>query len=335
MAHWLRDVARQAGVSLATASRVVSNADYPVSDAVRERVLRTVDELDYTPSALARALVTRHSRLLAVIVGDIADPYFAEIARGVEDVARQAGYLTFVCSTDRTAATELQYIRLLSDYHAEGIIFAGGGAEDDSDRSTLERTVERAQSRGIRVVALSSRSFASVSVQIDNEAACAELTSYLIGLGHRRIAYVDGPPGLSTSHERRSGFSRAMQESGLDESLIYPGRFDYESGRAAASDMAAHGWPDAVVAANDVTAVGVLMGLRDQGVAVPVQVSVAGIDDIRMAQFLDLTTIRVPMYELGAEAVRIILASDRPDEAKRTLLPHKIVVRGSTQSRKE
>ena len=128
-------VSRRAGVSIATASRVLNRSDHPVADATRDKVLAAAEELGYSPSALARALVTQRSRIIGVIVGDIVDPYFAEITRGIEDVGAKAGYLTIVCNADRRTELEQEQMRLLIDYHAEGVIFAGSGyADDDAGR---------------------------------------------------------------------------------------------------------------------------------------------------------------------------------------------------------
>ena len=120
-------VAKKAGVSITTASRVLNNVDYPVAAATRRRVEAAARELRYSPSALARALVTRRSGIVGVLVGDMVDPYFAEIARGVEDTARRAGYLVVVCNTDRDPQTERRYVTTLSDYHVDALIFIGGG----------------------------------------------------------------------------------------------------------------------------------------------------------------------------------------------------------------
>lgn len=332
MAGSLADVARRAGVSIATASRALNGSRHPVSTAVRERVLEAAKEIGYAPSALARALVTRRSRIIGVIVGDIVDPYFAEITRGAEDVARREGYLTIVCNTDRAPATELAYLRLLRDYQAEGVIFAGGGFVGEGDASVLVDAVERARADGVRVVSIATRPFESMRVSVDNRAAAYDITSYMISIGHRRIAFVEGPAGLTTTADRLAGFVQAMTSVGLDATLIHPGNFDYESGQAAALRMVGRALPDAIIGANDESAIGVLMTLRQAGVLVPDEVSVAGIDDTRASRFVDLTTVSVPMYELGAIAARRILEPP-PGGTGRTILPHRLVPRSTTMRR--
>ncbi len=321
-----------AGVSLATASRVVSKSSYRVSDATRRKVESAVAELDYSPSALARALATRRSRLLGIVVGDITDPYFSEIARGVEDVARANGYLSIVCNTDRTASTELRYVEMLRDYHAAAVIFAGGGREDDRDRAALEHAVRQLEDRGTRVIALIPRDFPALGVGIDNRAACADLARHLIALGHRRIAYIDGPPGLTTSRLRMEGFRDTLAAAGLTPFAVFPGNYDYESGLEVAARIARDVLPDAVLASHDATAVGVLTGLQEFGIRVPDRLSVAGMGGLREAGLLGLTTVQFPMRRLGIEAARLALAEGETGPEP-IVLPHELIARRSTAPR--
>jgi LacI family transcriptional regulator len=321
----LNDISRQAGVSIATCSRVLNGSDHPVSEATRERVLRAAHELGYAPSALARALAARSSRIIGVIVGDIVDPYFAEIARGVEDVAAPLGYLTMVCSADLGTAAELGHLRQLRDYHAAGVVFAGSGRTDDPGNGELAAEVAGARERGAVVVALAQRDFRAPSIVFDNEAAAHDVAAYVRSLGHRRIAFVEGPPRLHTSAQRLAGFERA----GGGERVA--GGFSYEDGVAAAERLLARGeLPDAVVAANDDAAIGVLMRMREAGVEVPAQLSVAGIDDTRPARFVGLTTVSAPLHEMGRLAARAVV--DRSGDGD-VVLAHRLAPRGTTAPR--
>jgi LacI family transcriptional regulator len=314
----LSDISRHAGVSIATCSRVLNGSAHPVSAATRERVMRAAHELGYEPSPLARALATRSSRIVGVIVGDIVDPYFAEIARGVEDVAARLGYLTMVCSADLGTSAELAHVRLLRDYKAAGIVFAGSGRIADPSTEELATAVA-----GTRVVALAPRDFDAPSIVFDNEAAAHDVTAYVRGLGHERIVFVEGPPELHTSAQRLAGFRRA----GGSEHI--PGGFGYEDGLAAADALLARDrLPGAVVAANDDAAIGVLMRLREAGVDVPGQVSVAGIDDTRPARFVGLTTVTVPLREMGRLAAETVLEQREP---KSVVLPHRLAPRATTR----
>jgi len=330
----LADISRRAGTSVATASRVLNGSSHPVSEATRERVLKAAADLGYAPSALAQALVTRSSRIIGVSVNDIVDPYFAEIARGVEDVAGRMGYLVMVCNADHRVEAEIEYVRALRDYHAEGLVFAGSGAPGAGANDELVTHVEAARSRGARIVALARRDFPALHVGVDNVAAAYDVTDYLISLGHRRIAFVEGPPELYTSEERRSGFSAAMAAAGLPDDLRFAGGFDFEAGLAAGRRLlTCRPLPDAVVAANDEAAIGVLTTFRHADVDVPAQVSVAGIDDTRPARFVELTTVNLPLYDLGAVAARQILAGEEEVEDD-VVLAHRLVPRRSTARRR-
>jgi LacI family transcriptional regulator len=324
----LADISRRAGVSIATASRVLGGSTHPVSEGTRSRVLTAAEELGYRPSELARALVKRTSRIIGVIVGDIVDPYFAEIARGVDDVAAADGYLTMVCNAERRPAAELAHLDVLLDYRAAGVVFAGSGYEDGPESERLAAAVRALQERGSAVVALAARDFACPSVLVDNRGAAREATEYLLSLGHRRIAFVRGPERLHTSAHRLEGFEAAMAAAGADAAQL-AGGFEYEAGDAAAERLLERGLPDAVLAVNDEVAIGLVTGLRSRGVDVPGRVSVAGIDDTRPARLLDLTSVSLPLHELGATAARVVLGGGGGD----VLLPHRLVPRKTTAPR--
>jgi LacI family transcriptional regulator len=317
----LNDISRHAGVSVATCSRVLNGSAHPVSDATRTLVLAAAEELGYAPSALARALVTRSSRIIGVIVGDIVDPYFAEIARGVEAAAADLGYLTMVCSAELGSQAELGHLHQLRDYHAAGIVFAGSGRADDPSAPDVAHAVREARERGTVVVALAQRDFDAPAIVFDNEAAAHDITAYVRGLGHERITFVEGPPSLHTSAQRLAGFIRA---GGTDN---VPGGFAYEDGVAAANALLEREQlPDAVVAANDEAAIGLLIRLRDAGVEVPGDVAVAGIDDTRPAHFVGLTTVTVPLHEMGRRAAQAVLEQS----AESVVLPHALAIRTTT-----
>ena len=320
----LADISRQAGVSIATASRVLNGSTHPVSDATRSRVLAAADELGYRPSELARALVKRTSRIIGVIVGDIVDPYFAEIARGVEDVAARVGHLTMVCNADRRPEAELAHLGVLRDYHAAGVVFAGSGYQHAAEEPALRAAVEELVDGGSVVVALAPRDLDCPGVLVDNRGAARDATEHLLALGHRRIAFVEGPPGLHTSAHRLEGF-RAAIEAGGGEPVVVPGGFEFEAG-AAAAEVLMTDLPDAVLAVNDEVAIGLLTALRRGGVDVPGRVSVAGIDDTRPARLVDLTSVSLPLHALGEMAARVILEGAPGD----VVLSHRLVARATT-----
>lgn len=326
----LSDVAKRAGLSLATVSRVLSGSDYPVSAATRQRVMAAAEEFGYRPNAIARALVRRMTNTIGVIIGDITDPYFAEIARGVEDFAGARGFLTIVCNADRNPSAELAYFQMLLEHQAAGIMFAGGSYPDVPETALLKTAIARSSNPSTKILCLAERGFDGVNVvSVDNVAVLFDITMHLIQLGHRRIAFVEGPEGLSTSIQRRRGFENAMKQADLDAGLVFSSGFGIESGRVAATAMLAQELPEAVIAATDETAIGVMVTLRQAGIDVPRQVSVAGVDDTRYAQLTNLTTVRLPTYELGSLAAQQILEASQII-TDRTILLHRIIQRGST-----
>ncbi|MEU6820195.1 LacI family DNA-binding transcriptional regulator [Streptomyces atriruber] len=334
----LVDVAREAGVAVATASRVLSGSAHPVAAATRAKVLAAAERLEYSPSALARAMVSPHSRLVGVLVSDIVNPYFSVIARGVDDVATKAGYVTMLSNVDRRTDTELGRLRVMRDYRAAGVIFAGSGLIDDPHLPDLVKGVRQAREQGIRAVALADRTLGCPTITVDNRAAAHDVTDHLVSLGHRRIAFIEGPPGMTVTRQRREGFLACAAAAGLaDEVRCVPGGFDHEAGHAAALRLIARRpLPEAVVAANDEAAVGVLSALRQAGIDVPGEISVAGINDLGVARHVGLTTVSLPLYEMGAMAARHIV-DDPPGPdlapAATTTLSHRLVPRETTARR--
>ncbi|WP_433332374.1 LacI family DNA-binding transcriptional regulator [Spirillospora sp. CA-294931] len=332
----LVEVARAAGVSVSTASRVLNGSSHPISAKTRAKVIAVAEQLGYSPSALARALVSRSSRLIGVLVSDIVNPYFSVIARGVDDVASRAGYVTMLSNVDRRTTTEINRLQTMRDYRAAGVVFAGSGHVDDPHAPELAKVVGQAREQGVQIMSLTMRDLGCPVVTADSKAAAYAVTDHLLSLGHRRIAFIDGPSGMIASRERRNGFLACMDDAGLATSAsCHLGGFDFEAGHTAAMRMLAHPrLPDAILAANDEAAVGALNALRQAGIDVPGQVSVAGMDDLRVAQFVGLTTVSLPLYEMGAMAARhIIDASPDTETAPLTVLSHRLIPRETTGPR--
>ncbi|MFI7127171.1 LacI family DNA-binding transcriptional regulator [Nonomuraea sp. NPDC050153] len=332
----LVEVAKAAGVSVSTASRVLTGSSHPISAKTRAKVIATAESLGYSPSALARALVSRTSRVLGVLVSDIVNPYFSVIARGVDDVASRAGYVTMLSNVDRSTLTEINRLQTMRDYRAAGVIIAGSGYVDDPHAPELAEAVRHTRDQGIRLVSLTVRDIGCPIVTADNHAAAHDITEHLISLGHRRIAFIEGPGGMVTSRQRREGFLACMSDAGLaDAAQCLPGGFDHEAGHAATMRLIARPpLPDAILAANDEAAVGALNALRQAGIDVPGEISVAGIDDLRVAQFVGLTTVSLPLYEMGAMAARhIIDTTTEPGKPTTTILSHRLLPRETTARR--
>ena len=333
----LIEVARLANVSISTASRVLSGSTHPVNKEKRMRVIQAAQNLNYSPSLLAQAMVTGFTHIVAVIVGDATDPYFAWIVRGVEDVARDQGYLVIVCNSDRIPEIELSYLRTLDGYKVDGVIFAGGGLDDEAYVAEMSRVFQIFQKRNAVCVSLGKHLIRSFPVVVDNRNVVRTAMDYLISLGHRRIAYISGPTLLTTTAERLAGYKESIEAHGieLDETLILSGNYKYDSGWQAAAVIDAMALkPTAVLASNDIMAISLIAALKEMNYRIPEDVSVMGIDDIPFAKFVDpaLTTVSLPLYEMGQVAMESLIKLHKGEmmDENGIKLPHKLVVRKST-----
>lgn len=299
-------------------------------------MLESASGLNFQPNMLARGLATARTQVLGAIVHDVSDPYFGEIVRGLEDAANLRDYRVFVCSSDRDPDRELAYVRALLGHRVDAIIFAGGGIEDRQYQAALRRLLDAFRHRGGAVIMLAPHLYRAPSVTIDNQAGAYEMMRFLLELGHRRIAFVAGPEQIRTSGSRLEGYRRGLTETGIsfDAGLVENGAFTMEGGAKATASLLER-CPDAsaIFAANDVMAFGVLRALADFGLRVPDDLSVAGFDDVQLAEFAlsPLTTVRVPMGELGRLGVQMALDALAGIRVRSRRLPTEIVARASTR----
>lgn len=346
------DVARQAGVSIATVSRVL-NGSQLVRPRTRERVLAVARSLDYHPNGLARGLVMKQTGLIALIVPDISNPFFPEVARGVEDAASAAGYSVILCNSDGEESKQETYLAVLRQRRVDGIILAatswqvgtdreGSGTDETTGRTRANSGSGVRRSDAIPTVAVDrDSSAAGDAVLVNNSAGAAQAARYLLQLGHRRIGIISGPNDTRPGRERLEGFRQVLEDEGCFEpDLVVDGDFRRRSGAEGARrlllDRNNGERPTAVFAANDLMALGVLDTCEELGFAVPEDVSVVGFDDISLASIVrpKLTTVAQPKYEMGRLAVELLLArlgnGETPMAARRVVLETELVVRAST-----
>ncbi|MFF8969122.1 LacI family DNA-binding transcriptional regulator [Streptomyces sp. NPDC014995] len=338
-ASTVRDVAARAGVSASTVSRVLGGT-YPVAAATRAKVLRAMRELDYVVNAHARALGGATNKTVAFVVDDVTGPFYAHIARGVEEQAAAEGRLCLLCTTHGDPQRVLAVVEAMREQRADAVIVVGGAWEDKAyqDRMTyFAQALDRVGSR----LALVGRpplgpGVPATVVEYDNEVGAFAMTTHLLSQGHRRIAYLARINGLSTSSQRISGFLRAHESLGVehDPALILEGNYSRAYGYQAARQLLASGAEfTAIFAGTDMVAAGALQALRESGLRVPEDVALAGFDDIPLAVDLypSLTTVSVPHEELGRSAVRLALHRDELPESQHLVLGTHIVVRDSTR----
>jgi LacI family transcriptional regulator len=326
----VQDVARHAGVSVATVSYVLNGTRF-VSAGLRERVLAAVRELHYEPNAAARTLRSKRSHTLGLILPDLRNPFFTEAVRGVEDVAEAHGYTVLLANSDEDPEREATHLRVLRAKHVDGLILAPAGAPYPE----LEQLVDT----GFPLVLL-DRDLARLgvpAVMLDNEAAARAAVDHLIRLGHRRVGMIAGRPPISSTVDRRRGYRRALDEAGLpsDEQLVATGGSTIEGGAAAASTLLElPSPPTAILAANNLMTIGAVMAIERHGLSVPGDVALVGFDDFPWADVFRprLTTVAQPFYELGRTAAELVLErqSGGGHGARRVLLPGTLVVRDSS-----
>jgi len=334
MTATLAEVAERAGVSLATASRVLNGSKRSVTEDLRQRVLEAARELSYVPNAQAQALVRANTQLVGVIVHDVSDPYFSEIMRGIQSVASERGRLVTICNSYRDPIREIEYVRLLHAQRVEALILSGSGLEEHDYSRAIARQIETFIATGGRVVFIGRHQIVGDAVVPDNSGGAHALAHLLTDLGHRSIGVIGGPALLTTTRDRLGSFRLGLEERGitLRPDLIVNGDFSRDGGAKAALTLIERNPAlSAIFTLNDVMAVGALSALRSRNIRVPEDISVVGFGDIPLASDVTpaLTTVRVPMREMGVCAMELALQPGR-SEAQIEHFPTHVIIRAST-----
>jgi LacI family repressor for deo operon, udp, cdd, tsx, nupC, and nupG len=329
------EVAKRAGVSTATVSRVLSQPNV-VSPDTRRKVLQAVEHLGYTPNAAAKNLRTLRTGKLLVTVPDISNPFFSLILQGIEDAAQREGYAVLVGDTQHDESREERYALMLRRKEADGLIFLGHRLPQEA--ATFADTIAPRCAPVVNGCEFNPR-LGVPSVHIDNAKAAAEAMDHLYRLGHRRVGIVTGPLVSPLSRDRlRGATSRAKtQKAGSERDfVVMTGDFSIESGAAAAERLLGRREPpSAIFCFNDEMAMGAIETARRRGLRVPLDLSVVGFDDIRFARCVDppLTTVAQPMRAIGEGTVRLLLEILHGEGAvapESVTLPHTLTIRSST-----
>ncbi|MEQ2129025.1 LacI family DNA-binding transcriptional regulator [Caldanaerobacter subterraneus KAk] len=334
MAVTIKDIARLANVSVTTVSRVINNKPEGVSEETRQKILKLVKELGYQPNAIARGLVTKKTKTIGLIIPDISNPFFPDIARGVEDSAHIYGYNVFLCNTDDNLEKESEYIRALKEKYVDGIIFTSSVPSDYQHIMELVRD-------GVPIVMMDRRmeSEEIYGVFIDNYEGGYLATKHLIDLGHRKIGCITGPLKVKNARERLEGYKRALLDNGIevDERLIFEGDYKINSGIIGTEKLLNDNKDiTAIFACNDLMAYGAYKTIRSYGYKIPDDISVVGFDDILLSQIMEpqLTTIRQPAYDMGLTAARMLIKLIEGKKVSKKIIIFKpqLVIRQSTAS---
>jgi LacI family transcriptional regulator len=320
-------------VSVATVSYVINSGPRPVAKATRERVLRVIRQLDYGPSEIARSLRLQRTRTIGLILPDTANPFYAALAKGVEDTGFSLGYSVLLCHSDYDATRERAYAEVMITKQVDGVIYI---------QATPDVTaVRRLMQRGIPTVAV-DREIPDVEIDCvvaDNFEGSRAATEHLLQLGHRRIGCIVRASALSNATERIRGYQAAMRQAGLEANpdLLVSTGHGYEDGRKAMGQLLdVEPRPTAVVAYPDILAIGAIRAVLDAGLHVPADVSVVGFDDIPPSAFMHpaLTTVVIPKWEMGQRATEVLMTRIQGEGVgqppHRVILPTTLIVREST-----
>jgi LacI family transcriptional regulator len=327
----IADVAKRAGVSKMTVSRVINGSGY-IRQETRARVEQAIDELGYIPNTLARSLRYKRTKTLGLILTDITNPFFTTLSRGVEDIASEHGFSVIFCNTDESPEEEDRYVQVLTQKQVDGLLLVPTAGTPDS--------IAFLENRSVPFVLLDRRVpdvYADV-VRCDSEQGAYDLVRHLLALGHQRIAALGGSAHITSSTDRVAGYRRAMIEAGLERETFrtHFTSFTIEGGYTGAQNaLRVDPRPTALFAANNFIAIGAFRAVREVGLRIPGDLSLVSFDDMPPAVGVEpfLTIIEQPAYEMGRRATQILmqrLDDGGPDQPQDILLPTRLIIRASS-----
>lgn len=325
----ISDVAAKAGVSVATVSRVI-NGSSKVSPETLIKVKQAIAELNYRPNLLGRALRKTKSERVLVLLPNIANPFYAEIVKGIEDVANKNGYSIMLCNTDSNLEREKKYIKMLKSHLADGAILM-------ASEMTCEELTELSHEIPIVQCCEYKVGIPITHVSIDNEMAAYKAVNHLIGLGHKKIAFIGAKNQFLSSSLRKDGYIRALNEAGIDFDPAYCGYGDYsyKSGfRIMKQLLSLEARPTAVFCISDLMAVGAIRSAMEEELRVPEDLAVCGFDNIYFSRMFKptLTTVSQPMHDLGCTAMEALIniIEEKSTEPMHYFMEHELIIREST-----
>lgn len=329
MSATIKDVAKKAGVGVGTVSRVL-NEHPSVSDDIREKVLKVIEELDYKPNAIARSLKIKSTQTIGVIIPDISSAFYPEIVRGIEDVAKEYKYNIILLNTDLSREKEKEALNILKEKKADGILFISN--------TVNEKLKQEFKKTDIPIVLISTEDDKGefYSVTIDNEKAAYDATIYLIKLGHKKIAMLAGEiDDPNAGIPRINGYKKALLENNIkiDEDYIFYGDYKFKSGfKNMLKILKLKDMPTAIFAASDTMAVGAVSCAMQHGFNVPKDFSIIGFDGLELAEYFypPITTVKQPRYEMGAKGIEMLISLINKEKVdKKVLLDYEIIERKS------
>ncbi len=329
----IKDIARMAEVSTATVSKIVNHKDKNISEATRQRVLAVIKEYNYVPNRVASSMITKKTHSIGLVIPDIANPFFPEIARGVEDIANKYGYHVILCNTDNDLKKEEGYIAMLQEKMVDGIILTASSMRtgDSLDLSrihvpviTVDRNIEGSKIKG--------------KITVDNASGAYEAVTYMLKKGYKRILHLAGPFTSGPSRERYRGYLEAHKDLSIDvsEELFIEGFYTSDWGYRGIKEILDKNIAfDGVFCGNDLIALGAMKALKETGHKIPEDVAIVGFDDIYMTTMIEpkLTTVNQPNYQMGYKAAQMLIdfIEDKTVDKKEDILRNRdIIIREST-----
>lgn len=335
MRYTIKDIAEELGVSVTTVSLIINNRPCRISEETRKNVWRLVQKYNYTPNYNARALVTKKTQTIGLIVPDIGNSYFSELVKGVTRAAQQEEYSVVFCSSDNSGKNDIQNTSLLISKQIDGLILAPSLCK--SNRQDIAQFNDLAQRNNLPVV-LADRAIPYSSfncVQSNNRQGGHSAAEFLLQLGHKKIGCITGPLEVDSARQRYQGYADALQKAGipLNPCFVVEGDYQMESGAQGAQLLLQQGIT-ALFACNDMMALGAMREIRRQKLKLPRHISLIGFDGINVCDLLDppLTTIRQPLYQVGKSAFQLIarLIQTPNSKMQTIMLPPTLVERGTT-----
>lgn len=333
----IKDIADYTGFSVTTISLVLNHKPNKIPQSTKDIIFQAAEKLNYRPNQLAVGLVKKRTKTIGLIISDVSNIFFAALAKGVEDACREKGWNLILCNTGDQHERDLSYIQVLADKGVDGVLFCM--ARDSNKKKTEEsiKLLKRLRLPFVMIDRYLEEADCS-SVIVNHNQGGYNATKYLIEQGHRKIACVTGPLDLEDSKERLEGYKRALKEAGIayNSRLVYEGDYTYKSGEEAAKVLVKKGKDiSAIFAFNDMSAYGVYSALKKKHIHVPEQISLIGYDDIFFSEILDipLTTMRQPVYDMGAEGVQLLLdiVEEKGTARKCIIFQTELVIRESVK----
>ncbi len=329
----IQDVAKKVGLSTTTVSLVLNNKPNRISEAAKKEILKAARELNYRPSHIAVSMVTKETHTIGLVLPDISNLYFSELAKVIEEESYKYGYNVLYSNTQDSAKRDLEYLNIFLDRNADAIIMAASNSFNEEDK---DKFLEAVGSCSVPIIMV-DRVFNEpgiTSVVLDQQLGGYLATKYLLGLGHLRIGCVSGPPNIPGAVSRLQGYKQALDEAHIpfEPDLVYTGDFHVESGSRALPYLLGQN-VTAIFACNDMMALGIYRESRHYHLRIPNDLSVIGFDDIFLSDFLDppLTTVAQPIADIGKECVRQVMAilNKESDPGQTFVFKPVLKVRGS------